>query len=121
MMERRLTCHIISALCDKIEYLTMDQESMNEKLRSVEDKLYAIRSKFKELKREGNALKRYNSRLVFNSFVSDLTDVPKKDAHSQARVQQIYRDFSSSSIKGKMYDFSGDQDPNSKINIYDDN
>jgi len=44
---------------------------------------------------------------VFNSFVSDLTDVPRKGA----RVKQMLRDFSSHSIKDQMYDISSDKSP----------
>jgi hypothetical protein len=121
MMERRLTCNIISTLCEKIDNLTSDQESMNVQLRAAEDNLYRIRGKFTELKREGNALKKYNSRLVIDSFVSDLTEVPKKEAHSLARVKQIYRNFSSTRINEMMCDLPGDLESPSKIRIYDDN
>jgi hypothetical protein len=121
MMERRLTCNIISTLCDRVDSLTSDHESMNVQLRAAEDKLYRIRNKFTELKREGNALKKYNSRLVINSFVSDLADVPKKEAHSLTRVKQIYRNFSSTKINEMMCDSPGDQESSSKIKFYDDN
>jgi predicted RNase H-like nuclease (RuvC/YqgF family) len=121
MMERRLTCNIISTLSERVDSLTSDQESMNLQLREAEDKLYKFRSKFTELKREGNALKKYNPRLLINSFVSDLTDVPKKEAHSLTRVKQLYRNFSTTKINEMMCDLPGDQDPSSKSKFCDDN
>ena len=61
------------------------------------------------LNKEGNALKRYNSRLVFNSFVSEITDVPKHDANSQVRIKKIWRDFSNGSMKNLWYNMLHDQ------------
>ena len=118
MMERRLACHIISLLNEKLENSSKENEKLEQRLNLTEQKWNELREKWKILKHEGNTLKRYNSKLVFNSFVSDLTDVPRKDAKSQARVRQMLRDISASnSMKKMMFDVSADK-PSSNLKIF---
>ena len=72
-------------------------------------KFKSLKSDVKFWNKEGNALKRYNSRLVFNSFISEITDVPKHDANSQVRMKKIYRDFSNGSMKNLWYNMLPEQ------------
>jgi predicted PolB exonuclease-like 3'-5' exonuclease len=110
MMERRLSSQIITILLDKIEKLNREKAIVEAELKLTKESINDFKAKYQAMKREGNALKRYNSRLVFNSFISDLTEVPKKDGNSQVRIKQIYRDYSNNSMKNMWYDLSKDQE-----------
>lgn len=110
MMERRLSSQIITILLDKIEKLTREKAIVDAELKLTKENINDFKVKYQAMKREGNALKRYNSRLVFNSFISDLTEIPKKDGNSQVRIKQIYRDYSNNSMKNMWYEYTKEQE-----------
>lgn len=97
--ERVLSKEILTILLDKIEKLNHEKAFLSEQLKTANEQIQNFKLKYSALRKEGNALKRYNSRLVFNSFISELTDVPKNDANSQVRMKRIYRDFSNGSMR----------------------
>ena len=85
---------MVTILCQQMEDIKSQKLDLEHLLMVSENKCHSLTEKCKALQREGNTLKRHNSKLVFNSFVSDLTEAPRKDAKSQARVQEMMRGLS---------------------------
>jgi hypothetical protein len=110
LLDRRISSYLISRLSDKIKELARQKSCLIDDLNVARNQIVEFKSKCEDLKREGNILKRYNSKLVFNSFVSDLTEVPKKAENSQVRINKICRNFSNCSIKNMWGDFPVDMD-----------
>lgn len=105
----------MTILTQQSERLQLEKADLEHQLSMMEKKFNRVREKCSHLEREGNTLKRYNSKLVFNSFVSDLTEVPKNGTKSQSKVKEMIRGLSASSQRGAMYDISGVKpEPHSK-------
>ncbi|CAI2387194.1 unnamed protein product [Moneuplotes crassus] len=116
LIERRLVSHIVTILSQQLDQIKTEKDDLEYKLTIMDKKCYSLREQCNKLKKEEISLRRHNSKLVFNSFVSDLTEVPRKDARSQARVKEMMRDLSSGSQKEIMYDTTSGKSNNvSKI------
>lgn len=86
----KLSCHFVAKLFEQIDELKSENMKLISKLNESKAQIDNYKQKYHMVKKEGNVLKRYNSKLLMNSFISDLTDIPNHNAKSQVRTKHFY-------------------------------
>lgn len=74
---------------EKVDTLTKEKNLVEQQWRSTKLQMSELKNRFQTMRHEGNALKRHNSKLLINSFLSDMSDGPNQDAGSRVRLRQM--------------------------------
>ena len=79
--------------------MKVQKSELDEQLKIAKSEIHNYKTKHNALRRETNTLKRHNSKLIMNSFISELTEIPRNNAKSQVRTTIMHKDYSTYSFK----------------------
>ena len=116
LMERRIGTQIITMLLGKIDMMKSENKVLERKTEVYNSQINEFKAHCQALRPQVNSQTRYNTKMEFNSFVSDLTDIPLKVKNPHVNLKETQRDCSINSMKTPLVELSN-SDFTASINI----